>query len=284
LIYQNRSSTAEIHFAVGPSFGRIREASPLLAALRIRAILQEEGLIEHELSAEEVEGLAQCVARSDYWSSAIRFDRSTRYWFDDIESFLRPRLHPGLEVPARVWFRIRDAIRLALPDVGYERITGVQLVPWVGFTARSEHRRQVWPTEGRADTTAFTTFERQVGGIELEGGYSATTRVYFHLKADWQPDISQSPLEWDENLQVSARYLVFDRLYVSAGWSHIATRRPRVFHDVHESPSVWAEWYVEDRLLLRGGPAYSWNDRWDTEASYLSRSASFYVSFDCRLF
>jgi hypothetical protein len=283
-IYHSRISSTSLLLSVGPSFGRVRDASPLLAALRAQEILREEGLLDRDLPRADIEELGRRLARRDYWSSAVRFDRTTRYWFDDIESFIRTRLRAGVSIPARVWFRIRDAANSASPVYAEQRLTGVMFVPWVGISAERRHQHEEWTQSGGILTDDTTKFEPHVGSLLLEAGYPATTRLYFHFNAGWTPEIEKSPLVSSGNALASVDYLLFDRLDLRATLKHEGSREWGGGWYIDESARIEADWFIEDRLLLTGGARIYLFARRDDEGMYeRGRGVELSASFDWRL-
>ncbi|UCG43001.1 MAG: hypothetical protein JSU73_14290 [candidate division WOR-3 bacterium] len=240
----------------GLSIGRLRDATPVILALRVEEVLRDEGLLDGRLNEADLQQLARVIDRQ--WLPKFVHDhgRHERWWFDELETRVRA-LGPGrAPIPARAWLRIREALVLnwySSLGEGYglhnvpRRTVGLRLVPKVTFRYNSGWRKH---TLGDTSWSEFFTHDTIVSpGLELDAGWPLTTRLHLLADLDYHPmDEHWQSARLRASTLLGERYHGMLTLYQSAHWDPKFERRP---WGVNADADL--DWFLEDRLVLSIG-------------------------------
>lgn len=261
---------------VGAVFGRVRDATPVIAALRVAEVLRTEQQRKTDLTDREVQDLARLIAR--HWTFMAGHDRGggDKYFYQAVEALLGTEAMGGLS--ARTWLRIRDEVEragAAGTTLGYpERPVGVKLALTGGGRYYSRHVTEV---TGSDTTTADETWNCPSVRIELNAGWPLSTRLHVSGNAAWQEDFPRSVLIRSVTSDLNIDYLVGE--FFSVGLSDAPTfqiTNPWTPEDHRRSLGntlgIDVRYFVEDVVtvtlrtgvssLVRWGP-----DAWDNGSS-----------------
>jgi hypothetical protein len=87
-------------------YGRIRDAWPLAQALRIADVLEQEGVLAHALSDDELQALAGFISRS--WKLFYAHDHAARYYYDSLAVCLTKTGAIDRPLPVYALFRLGE--------------------------------------------------------------------------------------------------------------------------------------------------------------------------------
>lgn len=251
--YGNRGAYLRGSGAAGPVFGRVRDATPVITAVRIAEILAAENQLAKELDETEIQSLADLIAQE--WSYRAEHDagRSEKYFYQSLERFLGPRSRDGQGLSAHTWFHIRDEINRAgySSSLGYPaRPVGIRLALTAGDGLYHNVRTTIQETE---TTNLDEGGQYPMVGAELDGGWPLSLRLHASGSASWQSVFYPYGTQHDFRSDISLSYLVGELLQLRAScvpayeaeedtstgsWSRIY------------GASAWLSgtWYVEDRF------------------------------------
>ena len=142
---------------LGVGYGRMRDAWPLYRAVRLTRILREEGVLDRELSDDELRDLGGFLSRA--WKLFYAHDRAAKFYYDSLEQWLFRAGAIQEPLPAFALFRLDET-----PLIGADsRRFGMRGF----FTVNVEaHRRTEWRDETDSSWVELdTSFRRsyQVG-------------------------------------------------------------------------------------------------------------------------
>ncbi len=242
---------------LGPAFGRLRDAAPVLEALLIGEALDEEGLLAAPMSEDAVQALARTLAGSARIHYSHDANHGTKYYYAEVERVLAAAGCISGRLPARVWLRIREIVgRQPLLGDRYW-LTGAKLSVRGGINASFSryyysHESLRGVVQGAfADASGLATFEF---------GYPLNARL--HLSGDaavhYRPAIGHR----DASARAVFSYLLPDRMLASLhGQCNLVRTALSPVEDEgqsHQETSVGVDLlsYVEDHSSLTVGVSY----------------------------
>jgi|WetSurMetagenome_2_1015567.scaffolds.fasta_scaffold69635_2 hypothetical protein len=261
--YNNNHFGAGADVNLGPAFGRLRDATPVLEALLIGEALVEEKLVAAPMTDSVVQELARALARENKFYYAHDGGKSEKFYCAEIERVLRDAGCIADRLPARAWLRIREVTSLQpLLDDGYWT-TGIKLSVRGGVAANwmrswyDEQGRHGTQSQGSANFSGLST---------LSFGYPFTTRLHLSgsVQVRDQPDAGERRRQAESNINLG--YLLPDRMLIRAGASLSYSRREgRVTPGyIDEARSVAANlglrFFVEDRTTLNASVSCNASD------------------------
>jgi hypothetical protein len=239
----------------GPVLGRVRDATPVITALRVARILAAENQLAEELDETEIQSLANLIAC--HWAYMAEHDagRGEKYFCRSLERFLGPRSRDGEGLPAYTWFHVRDEINRASSsgDLGYPtRPVGIRLTLAGGAGAS-----QVWRTTMREmDTTSQNVGQHYpVLKAELDGGWPLSLRLHFSGSAIWQSTFYSHGIQHYFRSNISLSHLFGELLKLDASLVPVYQADEDTLSDSWSGTcgaSAWLSgtWYVEDRFII----------------------------------
>jgi hypothetical protein len=275
--------------AVGPVFGRVRDATPVLTGVRVAEILAAENQLARELDEKEIQSLADLIAKEWSYRAAHDAGRSDKYFYESLGRFLGPRSRDGDLLSAHAWFHIRDEINRARSSssLGYAaRPVGIRLV----LTAGDGLFRNVRTTIQEAETTHLhEQGQYPMVGAELDGGWPLSLRLHLSGSANWQSVFRSRGTQHDLQSDISLSYLAGELLQVRLSCT------PRCEAKEDTASASWSRtsgvgfwlsgtWYIEDRSNVTTGVSLGSTER--TRPGYPTRrdlSAYFYAGFSYRI-
>jgi len=252
--YNGSSWSVRTESELGPAFGRLRDATPVLQALLVEEALAGEKLLAGPMSEDAVQALARALASGSQVFYSHDANNGTKFYYAELERVLVATGCITGRLPARVWMRLREIVghQPLLNDRSW--LTGAKLSVRGGISAYLE--RLYYDREGQrgADTTAYADLS---GVATFEFGYPFTTRLHLSGSADAHqgPRIGHQ----DATANIALSYLLPDRMQVSFRGQCQLTRdnfKPAEEPvQVHRSASagVVLITYVEDRSTLAVG-------------------------------
>jgi len=250
-----RESYVLCNLALGPTYGRFRDARTVDQALRIYEILGRDSLLRRATASDDVQFLAELIARKPTF--ALRYDQPEKNWFQALDSLLRTRQLTPAHLPAREWFLMREVLENVR---SISRPVGIRFSARPGFYAYRWRDEIIRPTSVSLDTESL--WQRSLT-LRLEAGYPLSRRWQLGADASWS---LRSPDPWGSaglDANVALEYEVFDRLLVDLRYE--GEYQPTVTWGGDEPvwPAHWHEWYhtimlaptyyLEDELTLRAG-------------------------------
>ena len=265
--YEENSWSVRTEAELGPAFGRLRDATPVLQALLIGEALADEKLLAGPMNEDVVQALARALASGNRFHYSHDADQGTKFYYAEIERVLIATGCITGRLPARVWLRIREIVghQPLLDDRSW--LTGAKLSVRGGVSAYLEQLHyDRWGQRG-ADTTAYADLS---GVATFEFGYPFTTRL--HLSGGAQAHQGPRVGHQDARADVALSYLLPDRMQVSVrGQCQLIRDNPNPAQEpaqIHQSASagVVLITYVEDRSTLAVGISCS-ERAWQSGAS-----------------
>ena len=265
--YNNNSWSVSTETELGPAFGRLRDATPVLQALLIGEALADEKLLADPMSKDAVQALAKALASGSQVNYSHDANHGTKFYYAELERVLVATGCITGRLPARVWLRIREIVghQPLLDDRSW--LTGAKLSVRGGVSASLQ--RSYYDREGQrgADTNAYADLS---GVATFEFGYPFTTRL--HLSGGAQDHQGPQVGHQDATANIALSYLLPDRMQVSVrGQCQLVLDNPSPAQEparVYQSASagVVLITYVEDRSTLAVGITYS-EHAWQSGAS-----------------
>jgi hypothetical protein len=251
--FVNQGAYLDGSCAVGPVFGRVRDATPVVTALRVGQILATEGQLTRELDETETQALADLIARE--WSYRAGHDggRSEKYFYQSLERLLGPLSREGERLSARAWFHVRDEIHRAEHSGSLDypaRPVGIRLALNGGDGVYHDLHTTIQETE---TTRLKEGSQYPLVGAELDGGLPLSLRLHLAGSASWQSLFYAHRTRHEFSSDLSLSYLVGELMRLGV---HCVPRYEAKEDtlsrswDCIYSASVWLSgtWYVEDRF------------------------------------
>jgi hypothetical protein len=252
--YKGNSWSVRTESELGPAFGRLRDATPVLQALLIGEALAKENVLAAPVGEDAVQALARALASGSQVYYSHDANRGTKFFYAELERVLVAKGCITGRLPARVWLRIREIVghQPLLDDRSW--LTGAKLSVRGGISAYLE--RLYYNREGQrgADTTAYANLS---GLATFEFGYPFTTRL--HLSGDAQAHQGPRIGHQDATAKIALAYLLPDRMQVSIrGQCQLIRDNPNPAEEPAQtyqsaSAGVVLITYVEDRSTLAVG-------------------------------
>lgn len=82
----NGTKAQDYYFTLGIGWGRLRNVTPVVSAIRFQERLKQINLLNNDLNANTIELLAQQFSKQGYYSQV--YNRDTKYFWQDIEKTL----------------------------------------------------------------------------------------------------------------------------------------------------------------------------------------------------
>ena len=239
-------------------YGRMRDAWPLARAVRIADILNEEGVLDHRLSDEELRALAGFISRS--WKLFYAHDRAARYYYDSLSALLTQTRAINRPLPAYSLFRLDEwQLDDSYRPFGWRAYAELSGSGNGALTVRSSYgntgRSSVLKGSGRSRValeyarllglrTTFTAgleytlpwpitlagWYRHIGAVHVQGSYIVADRLSADLSALYTPTYAipyeaglERQFEHRGQVNLEMRYYLADRLWVAASGSWSAS-------------------------------------------------------------
>jgi hypothetical protein len=252
--YNDNSWSVSAETELGPAFGRLRDATPVLEALLVGEALAKEGLLAAPMGEEAVQALAKTLAGSSRYNYTHDSNRATKFYYAEIERVLVAAGCIAGRLPARAWLRIREIVgKQSLFGDRYWQ-TGAKLATRCGIDAgmyrnSNNHggQREIIG-DAYADISGLATFAF---------GHPFTTRLHLSGAAEARhvPYVGHQ----DASADIALSYLLPDRMLLSLRGQLQLTRDnlylvqvPVLFYQ-GASAGVGLLSYVEDRSTLSVG-------------------------------
>lgn len=255
--HNNNSWSVSTETELGPAFGRLRDATPVLEALLIGEALTKENVLAAPMGEDAVQALAQALAsgaRSYYSHDA---NHSAKFYYAEIERVLIATGCIKGRIPARAWLRIREIVgQQPLLDDG-SWLTGAKLSVRCGVNAGLDRYYHNLGGQRAVTKNAYAEFS---GLATFKFGYPFTTRLHLSgsARVRHEPYLGHQ----DAGADVALSYLLPDRMLASAsGWwwltrDNLDLAPPQVLSQQSGSVGVSLRSYVEDRSTLTVGVSY----------------------------
>ncbi|RJP67416.1 MAG: hypothetical protein C4539_10195 [Ignavibacteriales bacterium] len=82
----NGTKTQDYYFTMGIGWGRLRNVTPVVSAIRFQERLKQINLLNNDLNTNTIESLAEQFSRQSYYSRV--YNRDAKYFWQDIEKTL----------------------------------------------------------------------------------------------------------------------------------------------------------------------------------------------------
>ncbi len=259
--YNNNSWSVRTEAGLGPAFGRLRDATPVLQALLVGEALADEKLLTVPMSEDALQTLAKTLAGGNPFYYSHDAGRDVKFYYAEIERVLQSTGCIAGRLPARAWLRLREIVgQQPLLEDRYWR-TGIKLSVRGGVTAGASQsvynhggRREVY----KAANAGFSEL------ATLTFGHPFTTRLHLTGRAEVrdEPHYSNDDRLHYATAAASLSYLLPDRVLVSADGQCQYTRADRSATPARTEESrsasvgVDLQLYVEDRSTLTAGVSY----------------------------
>ncbi|UCG43083.1 MAG: hypothetical protein JSU73_00255 [candidate division WOR-3 bacterium] len=208
------SSSRWLHLQgnAGVGYGRVRDAWPLLKAVRVSDILQDEGVLDRALTPDELQDLAGFISRS--WRLFLAHERPAKHYYDSLEHYLRRAGAIRRSLPARALMRLDEELFVG----SYERPFGwrawATVAGWTELAheyVTGEDTSELATTEGDFEFEAGADYARPVG---LNWLFTGTVSYRLH-EVEESRYVNIYPYEF--RLGAAASWQALDRLSVDLG-------------------------------------------------------------------
>jgi len=260
--YNSNSWSVRTESELGPAFGRLHDATPVLQALLVEEALAKENVLAAPMSEEAVQALARALAGGNQVYYSHDANLGTKFYYAELERVLVETGCITGRLPARVWLRIREIVghQPLLDDRSW--LTGAKLAVRGGFSGYLERLYYDRGGQRGADTTAYADLS---GVATFEFGYPFTTRL--HLSGGAQAHQGPRVGHQDATANIALSYLLPDRMQVSVhGQCQLLRENPTAQVYQSASAGVALITYVEDRSTLAVGISCS-EHAWQSGAS-----------------
>ncbi len=240
----------------GPVLGRVRDATPVITAIRVAEILSAEGQLASPLTEAEIRSLADLIAQR--WSYAARHDagRGEKYFYQSLERFLGPLSRDGKGLSAYTWFHVRDEIERAgsSGSLGYPvRPVGIRLALAGGAGVYRNREMTIQQAE-----TSTVTEARQypIVRADLDGGWPLSLRLHLSGKVNWQSTFYSYGTQHGLSAEATLSYLAGELFELGATcepWyeTTVDASTGSRYHEYGARVELSGTWYVEDRFTVR---------------------------------
>jgi hypothetical protein len=258
---------------LGVGYGRMRDAAPLLKAVRLTRIMREDGVLQRELTDDDLRDLGGFLSRA--WKLFYAHDRAAKFYYDSLEQRLLSAGAINEPLPAYTLFHMDEA-----PLIG----TDTRRFGWrafltanIGVHTRKEWHREADTSWAELDTSSYRSyriggeFSRLVGVHWAYGG----SAVYI---LPW-PRRSDGVTQQQAQLQGSVSYDLTDRLAASYTLDIAPSYSlgPTRYHYRHLAlPSdheLVFSYYISQRFAVRLGGRYE--TRFDSQDNWYDHRYDF---------
>jgi hypothetical protein len=254
--YNGKSWSVGTESELGPAFGRLHDATPVLQALLMEEALADEKLLVQPMNEDAVQAVARALASGSQAYYSHDANHGTKFFYAELERVLVATGCITGRLPARAWLRIREIVGLQplLDDRSW--LTGTRMSLRGGISAYLERLYYDRGGQPGADTTAYANL---YGAATFEFGYPFTTRL--HLSGTAEGHLGPLSRHQDATVNGALSYLLPDRMQVSVrGQCQLILENPntaQVPAQVNASAGVVLIAYVEDRSTLAVGMSCS---------------------------
>ena len=255
--YNDNSWAVSTETELGPAFGRLRDATPVLAALLIGEALAKEKVLAAPMNEDAVQALARVLAGDSRFYYSHDANHSTKFFYAEIERVLVATGCITGRLPARAWLRIREVVgrQPLLDDRSW--LSGAKLSVRCGVGAGFSQYSNLREGRHEANTNAYADFS---GLAKFTFGYPLTTRLHLSgtAEANHEPYVGHE----DATADVALSYLLPDRMLASvSGWwrltrDNLDLAPMPVLSQQSASVGVSLRSYVEDQSTLTVGVSY----------------------------
>ena len=255
--YNDNSWSVSTETELGPAFGRLRDATPVLTALLIEEALAKEKVLAAPMNEDAVQALAQVIASGSRFYYSHDANHGAKFFYAEIERVLVATGSITGRLPARAWLRIREVIgrQPLLDDRSW--LTGAKLSVRCGVDAGLSRYSNSGEGQHEASTDGYAYLS---GLARFTFGYPFTTRLHLSgsVEAHDEPYVGHQ----DATAGAVLSYLLPDRMLASASGSWRLTRDNLdlapipVLSQQSASVGVSLRSYVEDRSTLTVGVSY----------------------------
>jgi hypothetical protein len=247
---------AEPRGGIAVGCGRMRDAWPLAQAVRIADVLDEEGVLDHKLSDDELQALAGFISRS--WKLFYAHDRAARYYYDSLGVYLTRTRAIDHPLPVYALFRLSD-----YQEGDFYRPFGWRAYAEIGGSASLD---AVTSTEygltthdsllrGSGSSGVGLEYARLFGLRTIVTGYLAYTLPWPITLRGWYRHIAAA--------YVQGRYIVTDRLSTGLSALYNSTYaipyEPGLTRQFGHQGQIRADvrYYLADRFWVSGTAGWS---------------------------
>jgi hypothetical protein len=252
--YHDNSWSVSAETELGPAFGRLRDATPVLEALLVGEALAKDGLLSAPMGEDVVQALAKTLAGSSRYYYTHDSNQATKFYYAEIERVLVAAGCVSGRLPARAWLRIREIVgKQPLFGDRYWR-TGAKLAARCGIDAGMYRNSRNRGGQREVSEDAYADLS---GLATLAFGYPFTTRLHLSgtAEAHHVPHVGHQ----DVSADVVLSSLLPDRMLLSLSGQLQLTRDNLYQVQVpvlsYQGASVGVDLlsYVEDRSTLSVG-------------------------------
>jgi hypothetical protein len=207
----SREGSVELAPTIG--VGRIRDARPVVQALWIEEVLKEQQLLRRSLAPDELQQLAQTIAKRESFGARRGPLRGPRYFYRALEELLLP-WSGATRVPADAWLRIKEI----LDHTGEHRETGFQFTAGLDARGSLRHDVTVWPDSTRTrDTTSRYAFLT----LSIRSGHPFTPHLHLSQSLDYRVGLTATTdaPEYSGTATLALLYELNELWLVKASWS-----------------------------------------------------------------
>ena len=291
----SREGGVEVAPTIG--VGRIRDARPVVQALWIEEILKKQQLLRRNLASDELQQLAQTIAKKGFFIDRRGPNRGPRYFYRTLEELLLP-WSGTTRVPADAWLRIKEI----LDHTGEHRETGFQFTAGMDARGSLRHDVTVWPDSTRTrDTTSRYAFL----ALSVRSGHPFTPHLHFSQTLDYRVGLTATKdmPEYYGTATLALLYELNELWLVKSSWSGTYSRYVGPDESIVGTNDLEESWgpkydvtqntlslgvnrYITDKLNLSAGCNLSsesfLTDRW-SETRKSATSLHYDLSLEYRL-
>ncbi len=243
-------------FSIGAGWGKFRNVTPVVSAIRFQERLKQLNMLNNNLSDKTIEDLARQFYKQPYYSQV--FDRPGKYFWQGIDKTLSA---DGIDLNGLNMYAANYLME-SVNEVRFIRQEGIM----TGINLQFNYTNNYYSNNSVPITEQFYSLAEVY--LQYSTQLNLNSQISFNISLDGGPNLIASPVirqKYDINTGVAYNYELTDRLVTSASETiNIAFYNSAIqMKHLVNTFSMSLRYFIEDNLSLNSNYTWSYtNDKY----------------------
>jgi hypothetical protein len=256
----NKSQNYSVSFGIG--WGKIRDVTPVVSAIRLQERLKQLNLLNNDLSEKTIEDLSEQFSKSGYYSQI--YDRSDKFFWQDIEKTL---INDGVSLAGINQYG-SSYLREVTSEIRFARSEGIR----TGLNIMLNYDDSYSTNAGLFDPEHFYT----LGNVyfNLSHQLNLNSQVQFSLSLSGGPNMTENSIVKQEYIissNLGYAYEITDRIVATINNSFSCTflNSNNQGKTLTNNFNLGINYFIEDHISLNASYQWNYNDsRYNEETNF----------------